>query len=303
VVVLQALLVALDVLTCRTSSRRGGAGDLAEAQVGVLQRLAQRDDDVARLQRAAGRPWQQRRVEHEVDVVDERDARAVRRQDALERPGCVEAAEAAARDDDVPGHACHATGLMVDHGERSSPRIALTFDDGPGPDTPAVLDALAGTPATFFLHGAAIAAQPDVVRRIHREGHELANHALTHTPLRRRPLAALREAQVTQRRIAALTGVRPLAFRPPYGAGGAAVAALGLHVVGWDVDPRDWSGVDARTIADRVLARLRPGAIVLLHDGRGDRSQTAAAIPRILEASRTRALQPVTVSELLGIGT
>jgi peptidoglycan-N-acetylglucosamine deacetylase len=191
---------------------------------------------------------------------------------------------------------------MVDHGPRSSRRVALTFDDGPGDATPAVLDALAGTPATFFLHGRAIPGREALVRRIAAEGHELANHALTHTPLHGRPLTTVREALATQRRIARIAGTRPRAFRPPYGAGGAGAALLGLQVVGWDVDPRDWSGVAAAEIADRVLAQVRPGSIVLLHDGRGDGSATGEALPRILEGLDARALAPATVSSLLRSG-
>ena len=105
VVVDELLGLALERFDLQAVSLRCRAGDAAEAQVdAVRELLAQRHDDVARLQRARRGARQQRRVEHEVDVVDDADPGAVRRQQAIERPRGVEAAEPAARDHDVPGH-------------------------------------------------------------------------------------------------------------------------------------------------------------------------------------------------------
>ncbi len=182
-----------------------------------------------------------------------------------------------------------------DHGPRDGPRVALTFDDGPGADTPALLAALAagGAPATFFLHGAAVrAAGPGALRAHVAGGHALGNHALTHVPLHRRPVRAAAEALATR-----AVARRPLRlWRPPYGAGGP---LPGTTLVGWDVDPRDWERPGAGVIAARVLRAVRPGSIVLLHDGRGDRTQTVAAMPRILDGLRERGLVPVTLPALL----
>ena len=193
---------------------------------------------------------------------------------------------------------------MIDHGPRDVSRVALTFDDGPGPDTPALLDALraGGAAATFFLHGRNVAQHPALVRRVRDEGHELGNHALTHENLRRHPVKTVREVVATQRLVADAAGVRPRVFRPPYGAGGAAARLLRLPVIGWDVDPRDWTRPGPDAIVERVLANVRPGSIVLLHDGRGYRDETVAAVPRILEGLSMRRLEPVTVSELLSLG-
>ncbi len=180
-----------------------------------------------------------------------------------------------------------------DHGPRDRPRIALTFDDGPGADTPALLAALAaaGAPATIFLHGRAVRAQPAAVGAIRAGGHELGNHALTHVPLRGRPARAAAEALATR----ALARAPLRWWRPPYGAGGG---LPGPALVGWDVDPRDWERPGTDAIAARVLRAARPGSIVLLHDGRGDRGQTVGAVPAIVDGLRAAGLEPVRLSAL-----
>jgi peptidoglycan/xylan/chitin deacetylase (PgdA/CDA1 family) len=165
----------------------------------------------------------------------------------------------------------------------SSP-IALTFDDGPGAVTGALLDVLGrhGSRATFFCVGELIAGREAELARAAREGHEIAVHGWVHEDHRddpdRRAGAAVRTADA----LAAATGTRPRLFRPPYGSTSpeleAAMAARGLRTVLWDVDPRDWEdpGVDA--IRDRTLAALTPGAVVLLHE----RPDTVEAVDLIL---------------------
>jgi peptidoglycan/xylan/chitin deacetylase (PgdA/CDA1 family) len=172
-------------------------------------------------------------------------------------------------------------------------RVALTFDDGPGPDTPALLAALAarGAPATFFLHGASLRRHGPPPRAYLAAGHELGDHAVHHVALHRRPVRAAAEAVALR----ALAGAPMRWWRPPYGAGGG---VPGLVTVGWDVDPRDWSRPGAEVIAARVLRAVRPGSIVLLHDGRGDRAQTVAAVPRILDGLAAYGLAPVTLTAL-----
>ena len=189
---------------------------------------------------------------------------------------------------------------VLDHGPRDVPFVALTFDDGPSAHTPAILDALAAAhaQATFFVSGRSLRGNEAIVRRAVEEGHEVGNHALTHAPLRGHPLRALRETAAVQRRLAAVTGSRPRAFRAPYGAGAGVVHALGLYLAGWDVDPRDWTRPGAEEIAARVLDGVRCGSIVLLHDGRGDRSQTAGAVALILAGLERKNLQPVTLNRL-----
>jgi len=102
---------------------------------------------------------------------------------------------------------------------------------------------------------------------------------------------------------AATAGDRPCWFRPPFGHTSPALDALarglGMQTVGWSVDPRDWTMIATTTIVARVLEAVRPGAIVLLHDGGGPRQQTLAAVPPIVRGLRTRGYVIVTLSQLL----
>ncbi len=162
--------------------------------------------------------------------------------------------------------------------------IYLTFDDGPGPHTGAVLDLLAQyrATATFFMLGRSAAEHPNVLDRVRAEGHTLGNHTWDHpklTALSPERLAA--ELDSTD----AVLG-RQACVRPPYGATSpsvqAAIAARGQRHVLWDVDPTDWARPGADVIASRVIGSAHPGAVVLLHDAGGDRSQTVTALRTIL---------------------
>ncbi len=157
-----------------------------------------------------------------------------------------------------------------------SPGVALTYDDGPNPaSTPALLDLLAerGVQATFFVVGKEARAQPELLRRIHAEGHVIGNHSERHSPFLnlcfRGPMQ--REIEACQRTLTDLTGETPRHYRPPVGLRNPAVhptaAALGLTVVGWSVRSYDRSSEPAQQVVERVLAATHPGAIVLLHDG------------------------------------
>jgi len=184
--------------------------------------------------------------------------------------------------------------------------VALTFDDGPSADTPAVLDALArhGAQGTFFVLGAVVSGRAEVLRRMRAEGHEIANHGYAHDRLAHRPLKTLREARRTSALVQRAAGVRPRHFRAPHGdASVATIAAArlaGLTTVAWDVDPRDWEAPGAQAIAERVLIAVRAGSIVDLHDGRGHRQGTVAALDLLVPVLRDRGLQPVTLRMLLG---
>ena len=157
----------------------------------------------------------------------------------------------------------------------STGAVSLTFDDGPDPEsTPQILSALAelGVHATFFVLGERLIASPEVGRRIAADGHELAVHGWTHRPhLLRSPLAIQGELQRTVLAIEATTGRVARFWRPPHGivTGGGLGAGrlLGLRLALWTTDGRDWRR-DATTasIRDRLIARLQPGAVLLLHD-------------------------------------
>ncbi len=175
--------------------------------------------------------------------------------------------------------------------------VYLTFDDGPSPRwTPAVLDVLKrhGARATFFVLGSQLRAHPALARRIVAEGHVLANHTYSHVDLTRVDAEHFAdEVEQTQALIRKLSGQDERLLRPPYGAANAHVrllaSRLGYRVVLWDVDPQDWRRPGAAAIARRVLAGARPGKVVLLHDGGGDRSQTVAALRTVLATLDARA--------------
>ena len=172
--------------------------------------------------------------------------------------------------------------------------VFLTFDDGPDPTwTLRVLDVLraAGIKATFCMIGRYARAYPDVARRVVAEGHALCNHTDSHASLDRLSAAAVdAEIQNAGNSIQAATGVRPTLFRFPYGRTSATangvVGRLGLRVLPWNVDPSDYTRPGTDTIIARVAQAVKPGSIILFHDGGGDRSQTVAAITSLITSLR-----------------
>ena len=192
------------------------------------------------------------------------------------------------------------------HGDPDQRMVALTFDDGPSGRTPAILRVLAHhhAHATFFVVGRATRGMEPVLRHIAATGNELADHTYSHANLLAlRAPGRLRQLRWTRALVERATGLRPRFFRPPYGATGPAVnrlgRSLGLVPILWSVDSRDWQLPGTKAIVKRVLAHVRPGSIVLLHDGGGDRRETLRALPAILRALERRHLQPVTLSHLL----
>jgi peptidoglycan/xylan/chitin deacetylase (PgdA/CDA1 family)/sulfur carrier protein ThiS len=173
--------------------------------------------------------------------------------------------------------------------------VALTFDDGPWPHTTEQILAILAqrhAPATFFVVGRQLERYPELVRGELAAGMAVGSHSYSHPqPFDRLPVARIREEISRGRRTLQPLGVRPAGFRPPGGAASATVVAtaqgLGDRTVLWSVDPADWQpGVTADQLVRRVLAGARPGAIVLLHDGGGNRSATVAALPAIVDGLR-----------------
>jgi peptidoglycan/xylan/chitin deacetylase (PgdA/CDA1 family) len=171
--------------------------------------------------------------------------------------------------------------------------LTLTFDDGPDPRwTPTVLDLLRQyhARAIFCVVGLHVAANPALVRRIAAEGHVLCDHSWTHDEHLRRRSAATIEFEVGQTAIAIKQAGRvgPRYYRAPGGNWSPNVIlvaqAHGLKPLGWSVDPADWSKPGTGAIIARVLGSVYPGAVVLMHDGYGDRSQSVAALRAILPA-------------------
>lgn len=178
---------------------------------------------------------------------------------------------------------------------------ALTFDDGPGKFTQGVLDALAAkrVPATFFVLGSSAAANKNMIQRIKAAGHEVENHTWSHPVLTRLTSEQIRSE--ISRTSSVIGGSRFL--RPPYGSYNTAVTAeadsLGQKLVLWTVDTLDWKYPDVDSILDRVKAQTEPGAIILMHDGGNNRSQTVAAIPRVIDWLFTNGYSLTTVGNLL----
>ncbi|HMT04504.1 MAG TPA: polysaccharide deacetylase family protein [Solirubrobacterales bacterium] len=192
-------------------------------------------------------------------------------------------------------------GEFVTHGPRGRKRVALTFDDGPSDYTPAILRILArrNAKATFFMLGQQVASNPRSARRVLALGHEVANHSYDHDQL---PSGS--NIRRSTRRIRQVTGFRPCLFRPPYGAVSStlkqSVRANRMKTVNWDVDTSDWKLPGAASISSTIVHRVRPGSIVLMHDGGGPRSGTVAALDSAITGLRRRGYRLVTVSELLG---
>jgi peptidoglycan/xylan/chitin deacetylase (PgdA/CDA1 family) len=186
--------------------------------------------------------------------------------------------------------------------------IALTFDDGPWPNTTLeVLDILRenNIKATFFLIGQNLKYFPQIGQQVVADGHAIGNHTWHHWHRPMNQFTAIREVEDTSALIYKTTGVKTSLFRPPNGFlnNGLAAYARRLQdaVVLWSVDSGDWRGhrVSVRGLVNQVIEKARPGGIVLMHDGGGDRSKTVEALPKIIEELAQRGYKFVTVPELL----
>jgi peptidoglycan/xylan/chitin deacetylase (PgdA/CDA1 family)/sulfur carrier protein ThiS len=185
--------------------------------------------------------------------------------------------------------------------------VALTFDDGPWPgSTRRILRVLARlhVPATFFTVGEQVERYPELVRLEARLGMAVGSHSWSHpyrTPFADLPRARLRAEVVRGEEALRAAGVEPQLFRPPGGSYSDELVELarrrGMRLVLWSVDPADWQPETTRKrLVRRVLRAVRPGSIVLLHDGGGDRSATVKALPAIVEGIRRRGLELVALA-------
>ena len=189
---------------------------------------------------------------------------------------------------------------LVRNGPRDRKVVALTFDDGPSSYTEGFLDLLGNkhVKATFFEIGQEVPGRAQVMGRILRDGSEIANHT-THHGL----YPGYWDLAATNALIRNATHFQPCLFRPPAGAVNSAVVAAaaraGMKTVLWDVDPGDWAKPGGGAIHSRVVGAVRPGSIVVMHDGGGNRSGTLAALPSIIDTLRGRGYRFATVTELL----
>lgn len=199
-------------------------------------------------------------------------------------------------------------GPVLGHLPTREREVALTFDDGPNPDaTPRILDTLGelGVKATFFVLGRHAERWPDIVHRTVIEGHQLGNHGYFHRKLHlKSPFYVKRDLGLGKRAIERAGAHAPRFFRAPHGFRSPWVSAiagsLGERTIGWSLGVWDSDQPGVTTIVDRTMEGVRPGSIVLLHDGDGynadgNRLQTAEALPRIINGLRDRGYEFVTL--------
>jgi len=190
---------------------------------------------------------------------------------------------------------------VIGHGPASGRMVALTFDDGPSTYTTRIMHVLEQNkaPATFFCIGRQAAKLPGTVAQLKAAGFEVENHTWDHPVLTHLgPQAILSEIARTNQ---VLGGAKYL--RPPYGSVNAAVGQeaglLGMKIVLWDVDTLDWKYRNAGSILRYLKADVKPGSIILMHDGGGNRSQTVAALPAVIAWLRSQGYSLVSVNRLV----
>lgn len=194
---------------------------------------------------------------------------------------------------------------LVAQGVPAKP-IALTFDDGPwGKSTTQILSILKknNVKATFFVVGRQVQQYPQLVKQAVAEGHALGNHSWSHQYHRFSPAEASRELDRTTEIVYKLTGVKTSLFRPPGGILNNGLVSYAqakkYAVIMWSADSLDWRYHNSQTVLDRALKESKAGGIVLMHDGGGDRSKTAQALPKLIAQLRQQGYKFVTVPELL----
>ncbi|MGL5206175.1 MAG: polysaccharide deacetylase family protein [Acidaminococcaceae bacterium] len=209
----------------------------------------------------------------------------------------------------LPGETFYGPVLAAGHTDKKV--VALTFDDGPYPPyTAEILDILKkkNVPATFFVVGENALAQPELVLRIKADGHLIGTHTQHHKDLLRLDKQEMRsEMTMGIESIRKITGESTQFIRPPHGFKDYEVIeqaeSLGLKVVNWDIIPRDWTNPGTEKIVSRVVENVKPGSVVLLHDGdspanSGSREQTVQALPMIIDQLRAEGYSFVTIAEL-----
>ncbi|MGO4734303.1 polysaccharide deacetylase family protein [Paenibacillus sp. 2KB_22] len=188
--------------------------------------------------------------------------------------------------------------------------VAFTFDDGPHPVyTPQVLEIFrrAGGQATFFMIGKEIEAHLEIAAEVHREGHEIANHTYTHPDLTKLTLEeAGKELQRAEHLVQEVTGQPARSFRPPYFGVNDDVLSLaaerGYRTVGAvNGDAKDWDNPGVEHILEHTRSAVKPGSVLIFHDGYGERSQTVEAVRVLVEELVAEGYRLVTVSDLLDI--
>jgi peptidoglycan/xylan/chitin deacetylase (PgdA/CDA1 family) len=196
---------------------------------------------------------------------------------------------------------------FVLNGPRGRKVVALTFDDGPSEFTPQVLDILRRdrVRATFFVIGGSVAGREALLRRELEQGNVIGNHTFTHINTAGAGPEVAGQLDRTSAAIKKATNFTPCLFRPPFGSKSTQSVALarskGMQTVEWDVDTSDYERPASFNIVQRVLGGVKPGSIVLMHDGGGPRDQSVAALPKIIKGLRAKGYRFVTLDELLSV--
>lgn len=199
-------------------------------------------------------------------------------------------------------------GPFICSGNSAQRQVALTFDDGPDArSTPALLDLLRAEKieATFFCIGKNVVTDGALAARIVREGHLLGNHTFNHSNATNFFTAARLHDELTKTQAAILnaTGVTPNYFRPPMGLSNPrtfrVAHALGLAVIGWSARGLDTQCCDPEIIVARILRRLQPGGILLLHDGNIPAERLVVTVKLLLSKLRERDYEVVQLDKIL----
>jgi peptidoglycan/xylan/chitin deacetylase (PgdA/CDA1 family) len=185
--------------------------------------------------------------------------------------------------------------------------IALTFDDGPhGTLTPRLLDVLKAknVKVTFFVMGIKAVMHPDILKRAHEEGHEIANHVWDHPVLSKIPREQVHDQlERTTAAIQAAISVPPKVMRPPYGNTNKGLNEFiykndKLKVILWSYDTNDWKRPAPSEIVSKTVAKIKPGAVILCHD---IHPGTIAAMPELIDKLHAAGYKFQTVSGLLAM--
>lgn len=196
-------------------------------------------------------------------------------------------------------------------GPKGAQAVSLSFDDGPGPHTEAILSVLANyqVKATFFMEGSQVEARGPLAKKVFDAGHEAGIHLYSHPDFYHykkndAPQVMERELVKTEQLVEKSSGKKPRLLRMPHGYmkpwSREIAGAHGYTMVNWTFGC-DWKKMSGEELAAAYIKNIKPGAILLMHDGGKYRGTTVEALPRVIEEIRKKGLKIVTVGELLGV--
>lgn len=193
------------------------------------------------------------------------------------------------------------TGVMNEEEDVDTPKIAITFDDGPDPYcTERLLDGLKerGAKASFFVMGKQAEAYPELIRRMQEEGHLIGNHTYSHIQLGKNNRETFKAELVkTNELLRGITGEEPQYVRPPYGSWDKSFETeLTMIPVLWTIDPMDWCSSDVNGIVRKVTEKAEENAVILMHD---EYESTVKAALEIVDILQKQGYEFVTVDEIL----